>query len=184
MRRRVGGSISFNSTSWVSSSSIRRPPNRRRRAGDKPPYPTSAWPPTQEGHRRASASDFNEGARVALPEAKSPWRVRLSDLDTGNILYDTTIVAGRDLKRQALLGSDPHRGLAGWAPASSRTTTRPRTRDVLILFPVGTLGDTLGWFPYAWSSSRTSTSAEARLRDERECSFRSSATFNTRTSRL
>ena len=62
---------------------------------DKPPYPASAWPPTQEGPHGVRF-DFNDGARIALPDAKSPWRVRLSDLDTGNILYDTTIAAGRD----------------------------------------------------------------------------------------
>ena len=28
-------------------------------------------------------------------------------------------------------------------------TTTPRGREVLIQFPVGTLGDILGWFPYA-----------------------------------
>jgi len=32
---------------------------------------------------------------VVLPETSHPWRVRLSDLDTGNILYETELKAGR-----------------------------------------------------------------------------------------
>ena len=35
------------------------------------------------------------------------------------------------------------------AQVFSPTNTRPPDREVLIQFPVGTLGDTLGWFPYA-----------------------------------
>jgi autotransporter strand-loop-strand O-heptosyltransferase len=115
--------------------------------GDKPPYPTSAWPPTQEGPK-GLRFDFNDGTRVALPEAKSPWRVRLSDLDTGNILYDTTIAAGRvaSAKRYWL----PIR-IEVWQDGAIVFTHdySAADRDVLILFPVGTLGDTLGWFPYA-----------------------------------
>jgi autotransporter strand-loop-strand O-heptosyltransferase len=115
--------------------------------GDKPPYPASAWPPTQDGPKGLKF-DFNDGARIALPEAKSPWRVRLSDLDTGNILYDTTIAAGRvsSAKRYWV----PIR-IEIWQDGASVFTHdySAEGRDVLILFPVGTLGDTLGWFPYA-----------------------------------
>lgn len=114
---------------------------------DKPPYPASAWPPTQEGPHGVRF-DFNDGARIALPDAKSPWRVRLSDLDTGNILYDTTIAAGRvsSAKRYYLRAR-----IEVWQGDASVLTHdySAEGRDVLILFPVGTLGDTLGWFPYA-----------------------------------
>ena len=115
--------------------------------GDKPPYPASAWPPTQEGPKGLKF-DFNDGARIELSEAKRPWRVRLSDLDTGNILYDTTIAAGRvsSAKRYWV----PVR-IEIWQDGASVFTHdySAEGRDVLILFPVGTLGDTLGWFPYA-----------------------------------
>jgi hypothetical protein len=30
-----------------------------------------------------------------LPETEHPWRVRLSDLDTGNILFESELKAGR-----------------------------------------------------------------------------------------
>ena len=39
--------------------------------------------------------DLNDGIRVLLPEGKAPCRVRMSDLGTGNILYETEIKAGR-----------------------------------------------------------------------------------------
>jgi hypothetical protein len=60
----------------------------------KPAYPPPAPVPTQAGPKGVRF-DFNEGCRVALPEAEHPWRVRISDLDTGNILYETEIKAGR-----------------------------------------------------------------------------------------
>ena len=42
--------------------------------------------PTQQGPR-GIRFDGNDGCRVLLPEGK--WRVRLSDLDTGNILFES-----------------------------------------------------------------------------------------------
>jgi autotransporter strand-loop-strand O-heptosyltransferase len=49
--------------------------------------------PTQEGPN-GIRFDFNDGCRVMLPPADHAWRVRLSDIDTGNILYETEIKAG------------------------------------------------------------------------------------------
>ena len=54
---------------------------------------TSTSPPTQTGPK-GLRYDFNDGCRVQLPESDQPWRVRLSDLDTGNVLYETEIKAG------------------------------------------------------------------------------------------
>ena len=51
----------------------------------KRPYPAPAELPTQQG-AEGIRFDFNDGSRIVLPEGKAPWRVRLSDLDTGNIL--------------------------------------------------------------------------------------------------
>src|SRR5262245_44298454 len=58
------------------------------------PYPLPAELPTQRAHA-GIYFDFNDGARILLPEASSPWRVRLSDLDTGNILFETELTHGR-----------------------------------------------------------------------------------------
>ena len=63
-------------------------------ADSKPPYPSPAEVPTQEGPK-GLRFDFNDGCRVVLPESEHPWRVRLSDLDTGNILFETELKAGR-----------------------------------------------------------------------------------------
>ena len=53
------------------------------------PYPAPASTPTQLGPN-AIRFDFNQGARLVLPNrTEAKWRVRLRDLDTGNILFQT-----------------------------------------------------------------------------------------------
>jgi autotransporter strand-loop-strand O-heptosyltransferase len=113
----------------------------------KPAYPPASEIPTQEGPK-GLRFDFNDGCRVTFPESEHPWRVQLRDLDTGNVIYQTEIKGGRinsskryfirfrlEIWRQdeCLLAHD-------YSAAD---------REVLIQFPVGTLGDTMGWFPYA-----------------------------------
>jgi len=113
----------------------------------KRPYPSPAEVPTQKGPRGIQF-DFNDGCRVMLPETDQPWRVRLSDNDTGNVLFETELKAGRinSTKRYFVparieVWQGGERVLAhDYSAAGS---------EVLIQFPVGTLGDPLGWFPYA-----------------------------------
>ena len=113
----------------------------------KPAYPAPAAEPTQEGPKGVRF-DFNEGCRVALPESGHPWRVRISDLDTGNILYETEIKAGRVTStKRYYVRFRLDVGQEGESPFSHEYSAEDR--EVLINFPVGTLGDTLGWFPYA-----------------------------------
>ena len=57
-------------------------------------YPAPADMPTQQGPK-GIRFDFNDGCRVVLPESDHPWRVRLTDLNTGNILFETELKAGR-----------------------------------------------------------------------------------------
>src|SRR6516165_1165980 len=63
------------------------------------PAPKRAYPPAAETPTQSAPEgvrfDFNDGCRVLLPEGEHPWRVRLSDLDTGNTLFETQINAGR-----------------------------------------------------------------------------------------
>lgn len=103
--------------------------------------------PTQPGPK-GLRYDFNDGCRVTLPESEHPWRVRLSDLDTGNVLFETEIKAGRvaSSKRYYV-----RFGLEVWQQGESlmRHEYCAADREVLIKFPVETLGDTMGWFPYA-----------------------------------
>jgi len=122
-------------------------------APPKPSFPPPAPIPTQvtaEGVR----FDFNHGARVALPpRTTGRWRVRLRDLDTGNVLFQSENqgALARSVKRWFVrfcvevwdIGED------GAERAVLTHAYDPTGKDVLIQFPVGTLGDVLAWFPYA-----------------------------------
>jgi autotransporter strand-loop-strand O-heptosyltransferase len=110
-------------------------------------YPAPAALPTQQGPKHVRF-DFNDGCRVTLPESEEPWQVRLSDLDTGNILFETKIKAGsvNSSKRYYVRFRIElwQRGECLFSHDYSAAD-----REILIQFPVGTLGDTMGWFPYA-----------------------------------
>jgi autotransporter strand-loop-strand O-heptosyltransferase len=81
------------------------------------------------------------------------WRVRLRDLDTGNILFQS--------ENQGAFVSSSKRfyvrfGIDVWDIADDGTVTPvlaheydARGQEILIQFPIGTLGDILAWFPYA-----------------------------------
>jgi len=90
--------------------------------------------------------DFNFGARLALPEGA--WETVLRDLDTGNVLF-----VG---KRGGSLVMSAKRYFVRFGIEAMKDGKLvfqhqfdARDRDVLIQFPVGTLGDSIGWFPYA-----------------------------------
>src|SRR5580658_380445 len=74
------------SASGAAASAAAEPP-------PKPHFPPPAELPTQLGPD-GLRFDFNFGARVALPEGGGPRRIKLSDLDTGNVLYETTVPKG------------------------------------------------------------------------------------------
>ena len=109
-----------------------------------PPNPL----PTQVA-QRGIRFDGNDGCRVALPEGD--WRVRISDIDAGNILYETKIRAGAVRTRKKYFCRFR---IEVWDLAAGRENLvlshdyNALDKDVLIQLPVGTLGDTLGWFPY------------------------------------
>jgi autotransporter strand-loop-strand O-heptosyltransferase len=129
------------------------PPSPKSQPGPSGParkanYPPPARLPTQEGPR-GIRFDFNVGARVVTPRrAEGEWRVRLSDLDTGNYLFEKTNQgafvnsAKRFYVRFRIEVFDDGELILDHAFDC-------RGRDVLIHFPVGTLGDTLAWFTYA-----------------------------------
>jgi len=118
----------------------------------KGPYPPPAPQPTQEGPR-GIRFDFNHGARVVLPSrTDGKWRVRLRDLDTGNILFLSE-------NKGAFVSSSKRFyvriGIDVWDVDDAGTAIEvfsheydARDREVLIQLPVGTVGDTVGWFPY------------------------------------
>ena len=114
---------------------------------NKPPYPPPAEIPTQQG-LNGLRFDFNSGCRILVPKSKHPWRVRISDLDTGNVLYQTEIKDGRvnSSKRYFVRFR-----LEVWQQEQSVLCHDYSAvdREILIQFPVGTIGDIVGWFPYA-----------------------------------
>ena len=98
--------------------------------------------------------DFNQGARVILPiRSDGKWRIQLRDLDTGNVLFLT--------ENQGASVASSKRffvrfRIEVWDVDTAGTVTPILThdydahgRDVLIEFPIGTLGDIMAWFPYA-----------------------------------
>jgi autotransporter strand-loop-strand O-heptosyltransferase len=120
----------------------------------KPLYPPAAPIPTQAGPE-GIRFDFNHGCRVMLPpREEGRWRVRLSDRDTGNTLFNG--------ENQGAIVRSSKRWFVRfrvevWSIDADGAEPRPVLvhdydtcdQDVLIQFPVGTLGDVLAWFPYA-----------------------------------
>ncbi len=85
-----------------------------------------------------------------MPEADKPWRVRLMDLDTGNTLFETSgdFRGGRVNSAKRYYVRFRVEVSLGGEPLLTHDYDA-RDREVAVLFPVGTLGDTMGWFPYA-----------------------------------
>ena len=125
---------------------IKAEPPPAQTSTEKGPYPPPAARPTQQGPL-GIMFDFNLGARVAIPEGK-PWRVRLRDLDTGNILFESNAGATfiNSTKRYYI-----RFGIEVFEEDKIffQHAYDVKNETVLIQFPVGTLGDIMGWFPYA-----------------------------------
>lgn len=111
----------------------------------KAPYPPPSPVPTQEAGGGVRF-DFNLGARVTVPEGN--WRVRLRDLDTGNILFDRE--TGSSFVNSSKRYFVRFR-VEVWEAGESVLVHdySAENRDVLIQFPIGTLGDIVAWLPYA-----------------------------------
>ena len=90
--------------------------------------------------------DFNAGCRVSLP--KGQWSVELTDLDTGNVLFRTEMGEGRVFSAKRYYVRFRIRVSAGSRMVLEHEFDA-RDREVLISFPVRSLGDTIGWFSYA-----------------------------------
>ncbi len=123
-------------------------------SANKSPYPPLATEPTQLGAEDIRF-DFNDGCRVRLPpRQRGSWRVRLQDLDTGNVLFLTENKGAliRSTKRWYVRFR-----IEVWELEEAGSET-PRLvlahdfdltgKEVLIQFPIGTLGDSLALFSY------------------------------------
>lgn len=134
-------------TAAVSAVSEASAPPGSGAAPEKRAYPAPAEVPTQLGPH-GIRYDFNEGCRVLVPEQERPLRVRLTDIETGNILFETELKAGRINSAKRYFVRFRLEVFQQDKSVFSHDYTSA-DHDIAIHFPVGTLGDTLGWFPYA-----------------------------------
>ncbi|WP_083747250.1 autotransporter strand-loop-strand O-heptosyltransferase [Teichococcus deserti] len=119
-------------------------------APPKPPYVPPAGTPVTAGPA-GFRFDFNQGARLLLPPG-APRTVRLWDRDTNSLLFRTTgegLVINSSKRFFVRFRVELWDGPDDSGPPSFTHDYDARDRKVLIQFPVGTLGDSLAWFPYA-----------------------------------
>jgi autotransporter strand-loop-strand O-heptosyltransferase len=103
--------------------------------------------PTQEGPL-GIRYDFNDGARVLLPEGK--WHVNIEDSESGNILFSCDSGAGWVLStKKYYVPFNIKVWKAGEKDPILDHTLNLQGKEVILKFPVGTLGDIIGWMPYA-----------------------------------
>ena len=90
--------------------------------------------------------DFNDGCRVSVPIGD--WRVCIRDFVTGNMLFETSTMVGSVFSSKKFYVPFE---VEVWQGEASVFKHRLDLKDknVLIQFPVGTLGDLVAWFPYA-----------------------------------
>ena len=103
--------------------------------------------PTQEGPM-GIRYDFNDGARVLLPKGK--WHVQIEDDETDNIIFACDADEGWVLSTKKYY--IPFR-IRVWVRGEKEPilnhTLDLKGKEVQIKFPVGTLGDIIGWMTYA-----------------------------------
>ena len=91
--------------------------------------------------------DFCHGLRMRFPSEGGPWRLTVSDVDTGTVLYDNDIAAGSvflSLKKY-YVRFRVQLAAGGW---TWEHTLDLRGQTVAIISPAPTIGDTLAWIPY------------------------------------
>lgn len=124
--------------------------DRGRKANDSgcnfPPPPVTPTQLDVSGIR----FDFNDGCRVQAPSGRDVWRIRLFDLDTGNVLFETSADFRGGLVRSAKRYYVRFR-IEAWRADELvfGHDYDAAGREVLIAFPVGTLGDSVAWLSYA-----------------------------------
>ncbi|MBR7070455.1 MAG: autotransporter strand-loop-strand O-heptosyltransferase [Oxalobacter sp.] len=103
--------------------------------------------PTQQGPY-GIRYDFNDGARLLLPPGD--WHAEIIDDESGNIIFACDSPGGwiTSTKKYFIWFA-----FKVWKKGESKPcfehTMDLKGKDVLISYPVGTLGDLIGWFPYA-----------------------------------
>ena len=94
--------------------------------------------------------DFNEGIRIMLPQNGKEYRVKFSDIDTGIILYQADAAPGSyitSVKKFYIRFRLEIYNKGGDTPIFTHDYDA-KDREVMIQLPVGTIGDSVGWFSY------------------------------------
>ena len=103
--------------------------------------------PTQKGPL-GIRYDFNDGARLLLPPGQ--WTAQIVDADSGNILFACDSDGGLVSSTKKYF---VRFAFKVWKRGEDKPcfehTLNLKDKPVLVSFPVGTLGDLIGWFPYA-----------------------------------
>ncbi|GBR12109.1 autotransporter strand-loop-strand O-heptosyltransferase [Gluconobacter frateurii] len=131
-------------------------------ATEKSPYLVVPPAPVVEGGQGVRF-DFNDGARVMVPEIApeiGQWHVRLSDYATGNILFDARLKGGMVASTKKFFVPFL---IDVWLekPDGTREDVLHHElslegKPVLVQLPVGTLGDTIAWLPAVLRLARES----------------------------
>ena len=122
----------------------KRPPNAQKSIyGEIPQIPVLE---AVEGIR----FDFNHGIRILFPRNGKNYHVTFTDIDTGVILYSADTVPGAfvtSVKKFYIKFRLIIHEKGGKEPIFTYDMDL-KDKDVMVQLPVGTLGDSLGWFSY------------------------------------
>ena len=114
---------------------------------EKLAYAIPASSPTQNSDPNIQF-DFNEGCRIAIVPNGKPWHIRIIDSDTKNVIFENDLEGGmiQSTKRYYV----PLQ-IEAFQEGKLKFihTFSAKDRNVLIQLAAGTLGDSLGWLPYA-----------------------------------
>lgn len=94
--------------------------------------------------------DFNDGIRILFPHNGNEYHVTFTDIDTGIILYSNDTVPGAyvtSVKKFYIRFRLIIHKKGGTEPIFTHDFDA-KDREVMIQLPVGTLGDSIGWFSY------------------------------------
>ena len=103
--------------------------------------------PTQQGPHGV-LYDFNDGARVCLPQG-GQWHVSIEDAESGNILFACDADGGWVVSTKKYYVPF---NIKVWRRGEQTPlvdhTMNLEGKEVIVKFPIGTLGDIVGWMHY------------------------------------
>ena len=94
--------------------------------------------------------DFNDGIRILFPHNGKEYHVTFTDIDTGIILFSQDTVPGAyvtSVKKFFIRFRLIIHNKGGKEPIFTHDFDA-KDREVMIQLPVGTIGDSIGWFSY------------------------------------